>query len=254
MSRRFNFTGRRKLMRSDVHIRVNEAVAGRPQSFVADLKIPSELKLDPQARVYVEAYIGSSAMRFDFGTVSAPSSPAACTLTEIDEGAPVLFRVRVVDEARNVGRVLASLNGIRPEGENDGKYRSSLLPLRSCDLGEEIWRLEFDADAGFELAVNNRIPDVIERFKTDLVFAGLIYPEVVRQIASRILEVDSGAPDDVMWLGDWKKWMEGLLGRPVSSDGGEDMSEDMVADIVSRFADRHQYASIMADARGDQLI
>lgn len=253
MSRRFNYTGRRKLMRSDVRIRVHEAGGGSPQSFTADVKIPSDLKLDPQARVYVEAYIGASSMRFDFGTVAALSPPADCSLTEIDEGAPVLFRVRVVDETQNVGRLLASANGIRPEGEEDGKYRKSLLPLRSCDLGEEIWQLKYDADAGFELAVNNRVPDIMERLKSDSMLMGLVYPEVVRQIARRIWEEGSTVPDDADWLVDWKTWLEELLGRPVSKEDESEIDE-MADDMARTFAARYKYASAIAALRGDEPV
>lgn len=250
MSRRFNYTGRRKLERSSFRIRVHEAKGGLPQSFTAEMKIPAEIKLPPQARVYVEAYIGASTMRFDFGTVAAISPPEDCSLTDIDEGAPVLFRVRVVDETEKVGRLLASANGIRPEGEEDGKHRKSLLPLRSCDLGEEIWQLKYDADAGFELAVNNRVPDIMERLKSDATLMGLVYPEVVRQIARRIWEQGSTVPEDADWLADWKKWLEELFGRPVPV---EDRSEiDEVADDMARnFATRYKYATNMAALKGD---
>lgn len=251
MSRRFNYTGRQKLMRSDVHIRVHEAARGNPQSFTADVKIPSGLRLDPQARVYVEAYIGASSMRFDFGTVAALAPPDDCSLADIDEGAPVLFRVRIVDETQNVGRLLASANGIRPEGEEDGKHRKSLLPLRSCDLGEEIWQLKYDADAGFELAVNNRVPDIMERLKSDSMLMGLVYPEVVRQIARRIWEEGSTAPDDADWLVDWKTWLEELLGRPVSIEDESEVDE-IADDMASNFAARYKYASTMAALKGDE--
>lgn len=249
MSRRFNYTGRRKLDRSNVRIRVHEAKGEAPQSFTADVKLPADMKLDPLARVYVEAYIGASTMRFDFGTVASLSAPEDCLLTDIDEGAPVLFRVRVVDETENIGRLLASANGIRPEGEEDGKHRKSLLPLRSCDLGEEIWQLKYDADAGFELAVNNRVPDIMERLKSDATLMGLVYPEVVRQIARRIWE--EGAPDDADWLVDWKTWLEELFGRSVSVDDESDIDE-IADDMARNFAARYRYATNMATLKGDE--
>lgn len=251
MSRRFNYTGRKKLLRSDVRIHVQEAKGGQPQSFTADVKIPTDLKLDPQARVYVEAYIGASSMRFDFGTASAVTPPDDCSLTDIDEGAPVLFRVRVVDETQHVGRLLASANGIRPEGESDGKNRKSLLPLRSCDLGEEVWRLVFDSDAGPELAVNSRIPSIMERLKSDSVLMGLIYPEVVRQIARRIWDEDNGVPEDAEWFVDWKIWLEEQLGRAVSADEAADIDE-FADDMAKNFAAKHKFATAMAELTGEE--
>ena len=246
MSRRFNYTGRKKLMRTDVRIHVQQAKGGQPQSFSADVKIPADLKLDPQARVYVEAYIGSSSMRFDFGSVAAVTPPNDCSLSDIDEGAPVLFRVRVVDEAQHVGRLLAAANGIRPEGEDDGRHRKSLLPLRSCDLGEEIWWLDFsDLDAGPQLAVNSRIPGIMERLQSDATLMGLIYPEVVRQIARRIWADDGGVPEDAEWLSDWKTWLEEQLGRAISSDDATDI-DDVSDEMAKNFANKHKFASAVA--------
>lgn len=252
MSRRFNYTGRRKLLRTDVRVRVQEGKGGQAQTFTADVTIPAELRLDPQAHVYVEAYVGASSMRFDFGTVAAVAPPGDCALTDIDEGAPVLFRVRVVDETQHVGRVLAAANGIRPEGEDDGKHRKALLPLRSCELGEEIWQLKFDPDAGFELAVNSRVPNIMEKLKSDSVLMGLIYPEVVRQIARRIWEEDSAVPEDADWLSDWKTWLEELLGRSVSKEETPEIDE-IADDMAKNFAVRHKFASAMATLMGEGL-
>jgi hypothetical protein len=238
-------------MRTDVRIHVQEAKGGQPQSFTANVKIPADLKLDPQARVYVEAYIGASSMRFDFGTAAAVTPPRDCSLTDIDEGAPVLFRVRVVDETQHVGRLLASANGIRPEGEDDGKHRKSLLPLRSCDLGEEVWRLTFDSDAGPELAVNSRVPGIMERLKSDTILMGLIYPEVVRQIARRIWDEDFGVSEDAEWLADWKLWLEEQLGRAVSADEVIEVDE-LADDMAKNFATKHKFASSMAELMGEE--
>lgn len=251
MSRRFNHTGRKKLMRTDVRIHVQEANSGQPQSFTAEVKIPAEMKLDPQARVYVEAYIGTSSMRFDFGTVATVVPPDDCLLTDIDEGAPVLFRVRVVDETLHVGRILAAANGLRPEGEDDGKHRKSLLPLRSCDLGEQVWWLDFtDVDAGPQLAVNSRIPGIMERLQSDAILMGLIYPEVVRQIARRIWNDDAGISEDAEWLADWKTWLEEQLGRAVSSDDVANI-DDVADEMANNFATKHKFASRVLALTGE---
>lgn len=253
MSRRLNFTGRKKLMRTSIQIHVHEALGGQAQSFTANLNIPPDLRLDPQARVYVEAYVGASTMRFDFGTVAAISHPEDCFLSDIDAGAPVLFRVRVVDETQHVGRLLAAANGIRPEGDNDGKDRKSLLPLRSCDLGEEVWRLEVDSDNGPTLAVNNRIPGVVERLPYDTVLMAVIYPEVVRQMAWRVWDPESGFDDEAEWLIDWKKWLTEQLGREVTTAHSLDsgMIDELGNEVAGNFAAKHKFASAMARLTGE---
>lgn len=253
MSRRFNFTGRKKLMRTCIRIRMHEATANQVQSFTADVSISSDLQLTPQARVYVEAYVGTSTMRFDFGTVAAISHPPDCLLNDIDAGTPVLFRVKVVDETEYVGRLLASAHGIRPEGDDDGSNRKALLPLRVCDLGEVVWRLIVEPDAGPMLAVNSRIPGIKERLPTDTVLTAAIYPEVVRQMVGLVWGPDSSIEEDEDWLADWKTWLSEQLGREVTSDEifDHDTLEALGDEVAQNFASKHKFASAMARLTGE---
>ena len=142
MGFRINSTGRKRINREHVRIMLTEVGGGLAPTFTAEIQLPAELKLSPSAKIYVEPYVKSSSMRFDFGTVGQMSPPTNCVLSDIDAGATILFRVKVVDETEEVGRILASANGIRPEQDADGDDRRPLLPVRSVDLGEEIWRLE----------------------------------------------------------------------------------------------------------------
>jgi len=244
MSRRFNYTGRKRLTRDHFRINLTENTKS-PPSFTADVMIPSDLKLDPQARIYIEAYVGTSAMRFDFGTVSAVSAPANCVLTDIDANTPILFRVRVVDERGSVGRILAAANGIRPESDMEGKNRKSLLPLRGIDLGEELWKLELDKDAGPTLAVNNRVPGLTDRIAVDAVLMGAIYPEVVRQITKQLFSPAGDFDESVDWVTDWRRWLTQQLGREISNEECVDIdSLELVANDVDRgFSDRNRFAS-----------
>lgn len=253
MSRRFNYTGRKRLTREHFRIRLIDASSGLPPSFSAEVSIPSDLKLDPNARIYIEAYVGTSVMRFDFGSVACVSPPADCTLTDIDANTPILFRVRVVDETGNVGRILASANGIRPESDQEGRNRKSLLPLRGMDLGEELWKLEFDKDAGPTLAVNNRVPGLVERIPVDAVLMGAIYPEVVRQMTCQVFSPSGESDESMDWIRDWKVWLTNFLGREISSEEGADPdSLSMLAnDIARAFSDRNHFASKLAQAVGE---
>lgn len=253
MSRRLNFTGRKKLTRASIKIRMHETKLGQPASFSADVNIPGDFRLSPQGRVYVEAYVGASAMRFDFGTVAAVTQPVECLLSEIDAGTPVLFRVKVVDESEHIGRLLAAAHGIRPEGDDDGADRKALLPLRGCDLGEEVWHLEFDKDAGPTLAINNRVPGLVERFPSDATLMAAIYPEVVRQMAMRVWSGNSGFDEGADWLSDWTKWLIEQLGREVSADELDDSDsvEVLANDVARNFAAKHKYASAMALLTGE---
>lgn len=252
MSRRFNYTDRKRLTRDFFRIKLVDEGNG-PPSFTADVLIPANLNLDPNARIYIEAYVGTSAMRFDFGTVSTVSAPMECVLTDIDANTPILFRVRVVDERGSVGRILAAANGIRPESDHDGKNRKSLLPLRGIDLGEEIWRLDMDKDAGPTLAVNNRVPGLTERIPVDAVLMGTIYPEVVRQMTRHLFSPDAGFDESVDWVRDWRAWLTQQLGREIQSEECLDIdSLDLIAsDIARGFSDRNRFASKLIQSVGE---
>lgn len=255
MSRRFNYTGRKRLTRNCIQIHLQQARVGQAPSFSADLRLPEEFALPPQANVYVEAYAGTSCMRFDFGTVARVHQPESRLLEDIDEGAAILFRVKVVDESEHVGRLLASASGIRPEGDDVGGARKALLPLEATDLGEQIWKLDVDREAGPTLVVNNRIPGMKERLPNDVVLTGAIYPEVVRQMARALWDPDTHFSEDAQWVVDWKQWLEGQLGRGVGEDERSDPdSLDQAADeVASNFSSRYKLASQIASAYSTEL-
>lgn len=253
MSRRFNYTGRKKLGRDFFQIKLQETSGDLPPSFTAHVAIPNQLNLAPDARIYIEAYVGNSSMRFNFGTVSSVVHPSECVLTELDANTPVLFRVRIVDESEAVGRILAAANGIRPEADKDGANRKTILPLRGLDLGEELWRLVLDKDAGPTLAVNNRIPGLVERIPSDALLMAMLFPEVVRQVVRHIWSLEADIDDSAEWVVEWKTWLTQQSGREVHQESvhGEDALERLADDIVAAFSQRHTFASKVAQSAGE---
>jgi hypothetical protein len=250
MGFRINSTGRRRIHREHIRIRVFDQGPGLPQIFSADVDLPVEMKLDPAARVYVEPYVKSSSMRFEFGTVGALVQPEDRVLADIDAGTTVLFRVKVVDETGEVGRILASANGIRPESDSDGDDRKPLLPVRSANLGEEIWRLEVDRDAGPELIVNSRVPDLISALKRDPILQGVIYPELVRRLVHEVYKEEND-PEEEEWIEDWRLWFAAQVGREFAEDEGSDPeSRQALADeVASAFADKNRFATNLVAAQ-----
>lgn len=251
MGFRVNSTGRQRILRESIHIRLNSAEGGRPPNFTADIRLPEHLRLDPTAKIYVEPYVKSSSMRFDFGTVGRVTPPDSCVLSDIDAGANILFRVKVVDESDGVGRILASANGIRPQDDADGDGRRPLLPLKSANLEEEIWQLEIDRDAGPTLIVNSRVPDLVERLKRDALLQGVIYPEVVRRLVRELHGADNRYEEDQEWVTDWKAWIAAQLGRQIEEGEAEDGDtvERLADDVARLFARRHQFASNLIAVR-----
>lgn len=251
MGFRINSTGRRRILREQISVRLDDGGGSKPPTFTADIQLPPDLKLDSAAKVYVEPYVKSSSMRFDFGTVGQIVPPSNCVLSEIDAGATILFRVKVVDETEEVGRILASANGIRPEDDADGDDRRPLLPVRSVNLGEEVWQLEIDRDSGPTLVVNSRIPDLIETLKRDAILQGVIYPEVVRRMVHALFKEGGDHDEDDGWVTDWKTWVESQLGREIADGEADeaDAVESLANEVTASFATKNRFASNLIAAR-----
>ncbi|MBO3803983.1 MAG: hypothetical protein JTT11_08985 [Candidatus Brockarchaeota archaeon] len=160
--------------------------------------------------VFIEAYYDSSYMRFPFGTVGQIRPPSNRELTDIDRGSIVFFRVKVVDESEQVGKILAEADGIVPHNmESVSAKRLCLLPVVFKDLGPAVWRLQYDSRPVLE--VNNRIPGVGDAIKdivrTDRAFFALVWPAVLRELLTKILIIDEHDPLDVD-LGNWRvQWL-----------------------------------------------
>lgn len=138
MIRKFNYTGRKRIDRERLKIKLVAAEGDFP-SFDAAINL-DDLGLPSDAAVYVEAYDRSSYMRFDFGTVAQQIAPARRQLTELQSRELILFRVRVVDKAGAHGRVLAVADRLTPVATGAAAVeREGLLGVELQDLGDRIW-------------------------------------------------------------------------------------------------------------------
>lgn len=243
MKRTINSTGRKRIPQDRISIRLRRAVAGGPASFSFDLRDISDLKLGLEARLFVEAYVASSLMRFPFGSVGAVEPPEDTALSEVDTGGRPLFRVKVVDTAGRIGKILASANEIAPKdhGEEDG--RKPLLPLRQTDLGEELWRLRINRDTGPEMLVNNRVPGLSDRIVSDPTIQGLVLPLAVANVLEELFDPD----EDSEWQRDWRAFADTLADEQIDwemdpQDRGEEI-EDLAQHLVRSFCNRNKYAT-----------
>jgi len=212
MIRKFNYTGRKRIRRSGVHIDLQRGDDGR-RFFNIRLQL-EDLELPDTAQVYVEAYHRSGYRRFDYGTVGRLRIPADRTLGSISTSVTPLFRIKVVDQTGTHGRILASLDKIRPTGQDNQPTDSrSLLFVEYDDLGSAIWQLDLEGDWPV-LRLNRAVDEISLIASSDNRFLSLVYPEVLRQILTRILIVDEHTdPDcDDDWPSLWLKLASTLPG------------------------------------------
>lgn len=237
--RTLNYTNRQRIRREDAPITIREEKDGN--FFDAVLRL-AEYKLPGDARVFVEAYRQTQYMRFDFGQTGAMRIPDDRRLRDFDSAEGVLFRVKVVTTADPNGLLLAEADQIRPRKSTDEDENCiPLLPVVPDEnLGDEIWRLEFD-DQQTLLKVNSALGDW-RALARDPVFLALVYPSVFRAVLWRVLvqEKHRDTEDADDWRSRWLRFAAGLpgVGDPPSEDD-EARLDGWIDSAASAFCRRH---------------
>jgi hypothetical protein len=238
MIRRLNYTGRKKISRSRVTVRLSIARGGYAFDIDFDL---SGYDFPGDAKVFVEAYNSASYMRFAFGTVAERRDPKDLRLMEITPRPLPKFRLKVVDQRKRYGLLLGvsdKLIPLRPQEELSN--RQSLLPVDFTDLGDQVWRLDLSDWPVLEL--NQRIDAIAEVARSGDSFLALVYPEIVRRILTEILFehglTDPGF-DDSEWTSLWLRYVCALpgVGEPPDdvSEQARTLREEWVEEAVQAF-------------------
>jgi hypothetical protein len=242
MQRRFNSTGRTRIPRSRIEIKLQEPLdtGAFPVAFATfDL---AGLDFPPSATVGIEAYFRSSSMRFACGAVASIAVPSSMELSEIDRGGAVRFRLLVID-ADQTGRIIAAADGLRPMRDRDSTDRQPLLPLRETDLGDQLWKVDVDYRTGPTLLINGTIPGLASKLREQALLQGLVLPHALRMI---LFELGRGKADeeDDIWRKDWQIFLH-ALDVPVEPDDVDDPEsiEDWIDHVVDVFCAQKNFAS-----------
>jgi len=202
VSRRLNFTGRKKLKSTEAKFELINGDDGVP-TFDAKFSIERR-SINPDALLFVEAKCNNTVQRFSFGTYDLPEAPDDRRLNQIDLGGVITFTAKVVDESEGVGRLLAS-GKYRSVGDEEESNRVSLMVFKSADLGSTVWKMEFQEGEKPVLLINSRIPEAKEKLTGNRIFQGLILPAAFRETLLYYLLDNHGVPDDDSIA---KKWLD----------------------------------------------
>jgi hypothetical protein len=213
MIRRLNYTGRKRISRSKLTVRLLPAPAGGWQ-FDAEFDL-ADYGFPPESSVFIEAYNATSYMRFAFGTVGARATPHDLRLSEITPSPLPKFRLKVVDARTRHGLLLGVADKLIPLRPDEKlAQKQSLLPVEFHDLGERVWRLDLSDWPVLEL--NQRIAELGEMARSGDSFLALVYPEVVRAILHEAVVVqeqtDPGFEDESDWTALWLRFVCGFPG------------------------------------------
>jgi hypothetical protein len=235
MIRKFNYTGRKKIKRSNVRIELLRE-SDKNRYFNIGLNL-DDLALPANAHVYVEAYHRSGYQRYDFGTVDSRETPTDRRLRNFSQSVMPLFRVKVVDKTTSHGRILASVDKVRPENLEDMPAGSqSLLFVEYDDLGNKIWQLDLDGDWPV-LKLNHLVDEISLVATSDNRFLSLVYPEVFYQILKRII-IEDGHTDpecDDDWPSLWLKLACFLPGMGMPPQVSKPQQEAWIEKAVEAF-------------------
>ena len=235
MIRKINFTGRKKIKRTNVRVDILRDAEGR-RFFNLHVDL-TDLRLPANAHIYAEAYHRTAYQRYDFGNLSNQKSPEDRRLNRFSGSTIPLFRVKVVDRTSAHGRILAALDKIRPESvDSEPAGSHSLLFVEYDDLGNKIWQLDLDGDWPV-LKLNQKVDEISLVASSDHRFFALVYPEVFRQVLTKIvIEDEHTDPDcDDDWPSLWLKLARQLpgMGDPPASKGEQESWIDNATEAFS---------------------
>jgi len=204
MIRTLNYTGRKRIPRSQIQLGIDEPDKASRNLDVA-VKL-DDLALPSAASVYVEAYGRAGVKRYSFGKVGKFAAPSDLTLPNAVSLDNLLFRVLVVDESGTVGRIVAAADRLRLTTAEKGPTRS-ILPVETTDLGRLVWRIDFGGERP-TLLLNENIPDVMHLAATDVRFFEYVYPAVLKEILTHMVWIDGMNDLDTSDTEDWKlQWL-----------------------------------------------
>jgi hypothetical protein len=240
--KRFNYTGRKKILRDDISIRLRGEFSEKP---VVDVSVElADYKLSSESTVFLE---GQSKTRFSrevLGKVSSSVRKNAITLKEFDDADGLSFRIKVVDESGGLMEAIAE--NIKPhdkENKPDQNHKS-ILPVASADLSSYgvLWRVNYiDQSATLQIEQGLGSKDQVVR---SLLFRGFILPAAMRQILAKIVssewDTELSDPDDLStrWLLFAKQLGAGTPDE--NAEDHEDWLDDTVRLISSRINVRNQ--------------
>lgn len=247
MLRTFNYTNRRKILQEEAKFTLEQGKNGYP-FFIAEFKLNTD-GIPPDAKVYVKAGYKETIQRFDYGKISNITPPEDTYLNELDLSGTISFEIVIVNETAKHSLILASGSGFRHDKRNEDG-RSSLLAVKAHPMEGLCWKIDFeDADLP-ELVVNNKIPNAIEKVRTDPVFQALILPSAMQQILTKYLLSDDSDPDSEAV----KRWL--VFANMFSDDDPSDMDNyekhRWIENVIQEFAQKFDFSERLIDVYKDE--
>jgi hypothetical protein len=220
VKRRINSTGRRRIERRHVEIRLRRILGQERPRTEAKFDL-DDLELDPSAQIVLESRFKDFAQRFPWGTVARPGPQGDPVISDVPSDERICFRVKVVDPSSH--RLLALARKMYPLSEDGDGGRQELFRVRTEQLGQELWRVVIKEDGAPILELNKDVPDVLARFREPN-FRAAILPAAMRTVLLALRDDEEDQDDDPdSWSQRWFRFAADLSGdeRPGQEEPGE---------------------------------
>ncbi len=254
--RRVNSTGRKRIERNHVEMEILPAASGEPLRAKAGL-ILNGYDFPASSSVVIEAYHRSSGMRFDCGTIENLSIPDPLVLTDIDRSGSVLFRLKVVDDILEPGKLLGSAERIKPKREQaGGENTRSIFPMEFRDLNHDIWKVEIEPDSGPVMIVNTSISGFLHQTRENPLALGILLSAALRFVLQEFVRgIERGEDEDEPgWKDVWFEYCKSILGiEDDPREYGEDEKRDWIDDTVNRFCEDGEFLNRIRQSGEDIL-
>jgi hypothetical protein len=234
MIKRINYTGRLKILRDDAKVYVRASSDG-PPVFRTSLNL-DEYSFPSDAVIRIEAQRQTTWMGFNLGTIAAPDVLGDHELSEFSDADGIQFRLRVVSAEAPRHIVLGAADGLSGISEgDDSDGREPLLPVRSDDIGMEVWRLSEQGRP--QLILNKGIKNWRSAAKHPA-FVAMVYPAIMRRLLALAIDDETETDDPKNELARWMRFAESI---PGVSPWGEwtGSPDEWVEEAVGQFC-RHQ--------------
>ena len=240
MLRRFNYTGRKRILKQHIELSLKE---DEDKNTYFDLELDLEsYNFMPKAIVRVEAWRTNSVQRWYLGEVKnlRPLSQQERTLKDVPSTCQ--FKILVIDP-NNSGLLYGKSKEIRPLSTGS---MNSLLPVElSEDLGQEIWKLDFEYEDQVVLLLNKSIPDIGQIISGDPTFRSLVMPEIFRSILKHAIFIDEASfseHEDERWS-EWITLARYYLGsktvtnvQAMTPEEKREEAHKWIDDVIQAFA------------------
>ncbi len=239
--RRINSTGRQRIKRDALEIRLLDTAIGEPMKAKVRLDLGNHGFPD-NAKVVIEAYHRSSGMRFECGTIANCDVPELLVLTEVDRDSSPLFRLKVVGVGTDSGRILGSAERIQPRSEDDGDGKRSLFPIAYRDLQCDTWKVNIEPGDRPRLIVNKRLNGFSHKLQESALLQGLVLPAALRFVLVELCKADETGEDedDGNWKDEWLDYCSQNLGAPDDPRllNSEQEKAEWIDEAVRHFAEK----------------